>query len=281
MNENSFIRDSIIDTISYEFISGLPKCHFEPHRTEWRMFPYTVIVCVFDSDYICEIEGEQTYTVTAGEVLIVPGGLKHRMRFESPGLLNCVHIKYTMLNSMDILTFFEVPRIVKNKDTCNMCDLVDAISNTASNGINSLKSSIRLKYLTLSLLDKILDNSMEKDDLTQLMLSINMLIPVLDFIRNNLDSNISRKDLAEILSLSETRFHYVFKEIMNVAPMQYVKNERLNKAHILIATTNMTINEISISVGYADYSNFTRQFREYFGCSPSDIREKFRTNRMF
>lgn len=281
MNQNSFIRDSIIDTISYEFISGLSKCHFEPHRTEWRMFPYTVIVCVFDSDYICEIESEQTYIVKAGEVLIVPGGLRHRMRFDNPGFLNCVHIKYTMLNGMDILTFFEVPRIIKNKETCNLCDLVDVISNTTSNEKNSLKSTIRSKYLTLSLLDKILVNSIEKDDLTQLMLSINTLIPVLDFIRNNLGMNISRRDLAEILSLSETRFHYVFKGIMNVAPMQYVKNERLNKAHILIATTNMTINEISISVGYADYSNFTRQFRDYFGCNPSDIREKFRANRMF
>jgi AraC-like DNA-binding protein len=281
MNEIGFLRDSIIDTISYEFISGLPKCHFEAHRTDWRMFPYTVIVCVFDSEYICEIEGEQTYSVKAGEVLIVPGGLRHRMHFDNPGFLNCVHIKYTMLNSIDILSFFEVPRILKDNETCNICDLVDAVSESAAKGTDSLKDTIHSKYLTLSLLDKILGKSVEKEDLTQLILSINTLYPVLDFIRNNLDKNITRRGLSEILSLSETRFHYVFKGIMNVAPMKYVKNERLNKAHILIATTNMTINEISISVGYADYSNFTRQFREYFGCSPSDIREKFRTSRTF
>ena len=101
---------------------------------------------------------------------------------------------------------------------------------------------------------------------------------MLDYIRKNLSTSISRKTLADIMSLSETRFHYVFKSIMNVSPMKYVRTERLQKAHIMISTTQRAIYEISTSLGYSDYSNFTKQFKDYFGETPSEVRENIRTN---
>ena len=278
MKEKGSLNRSIVDTISYEYISGLSKCLFEPHRTEWRMFPYTVIVCVFDSDYICEIFEEDTYTVKAGEVLVVPAGLQHRMFFENQGFLNCLHIKYTVFNTRDILSFFEVPRIIRGTGDLQISDMVDDFVKGMIDCSFSFNNSIRIKCLALSLLNEILDRSKETNNIEQMILKINTLLPVLDYIRKNLSTSISRKTLADIMSLSETRFHYVFKSIMNVSPMKYVRTERLQKAHIMISTTQRAIYEISTSLGYSDYSNFTKQFKDYFGETPSEVRENIRTN---
>ena len=73
MDRTGFSKKSVIETISFEFISGLSRRLFEPHRTDWMVFPYTVIVRAFDSAYICEISNEGTYAISPEEALLVPG----------------------------------------------------------------------------------------------------------------------------------------------------------------------------------------------------------------
>ncbi len=261
-----------VETISFQPVSGLPKTYFEPHDTGWRKFPYTVIVGAFDSIYTCEIESNGVYSIKSGEVLIVPGGLTHRMSFAKPGYLNCLHIKFTVLNGMDALSFYDVPFTLKCTPERPFAELVDKISGYLNDEDRTLKKAAGMKAGAFRLFEAILDNSVEKEDAISRFSSIGRLLPVLEHIWGNMDKNITRKTLAEILSLSETRFHYVFKEAMGVPPMKYLKEERLRKAYLLILTTNNSLNEISMAIGYADYTNFTKQFKAHFGETPRDIR---------
>lgn len=94
---------------------------------------------------------------------------------------------------------------------------------------------------------------------------------VLDYIQSNYTRQIGNGELADVLHLSEDRFNHLFKESMGMAPLQYINEVRIKKAMNLLKKKEGTVAEIADSVGFSDYNHFGRQFRRYYGCTPSEI----------
>lgn len=94
---------------------------------------------------------------------------------------------------------------------------------------------------------------------------------VLDYIQTNYREQISNRELAEVIHLSEDRFNHLFKESMGMSPLQYTNELRLRKAMGLLKKGDYTMAEIADQVGFTDYNHFGRQFRKYYGCAPSEI----------
>ena len=94
---------------------------------------------------------------------------------------------------------------------------------------------------------------------------------VLDYIQSNYTRQIGNGELAGILHLSEDRFNHLFKESMGMAPLQYINEVRLKKAMNLLKKKEGNVAEVADSVGFSDYNHFGRQFRRYYGCTPSEI----------
>ena len=97
---------------------------------------------------------------------------------------------------------------------------------------------------------------------------------VLDYIQSNYTKQISNRELADIIHLSEDRFNHLFKESMGMPPLQYMNEVRMKKAMNLLKRKEGTVVEIADSVGFTDYNHFGRQFRRYYGCAPSEILKK-------
>lgn len=72
--------------------------------------------------------------------------------------------------------------------------------------------------------------------------------------------------------MSRGRLQQLFKEQMGVLLGDYLVEQRLQKAAELLATTNMSIKEISFAVGYEHQSSFTRAFENRFSRSPKRYR---------
>ena len=97
---------------------------------------------------------------------------------------------------------------------------------------------------------------------------------VLDYIQSNYTKQISNRELADIIHLSEDRFNHLFKESRGMPPLQYMNEVRMKKAMNLLKRKEGTVVEIADSVGFTDYNHFGRQFRRYYGCAPSEILKK-------
>ena len=97
---------------------------------------------------------------------------------------------------------------------------------------------------------------------------------VVDYIHANLDKRITADDLARAARLSRSRLCYLFKAETGVAPMQYLKRCRIEKARDLLESTPLSVKEIRSSVGLSDRSHFTRGFKETFGVTPFEYRRK-------
>jgi transcriptional regulator GlxA family with amidase domain len=95
---------------------------------------------------------------------------------------------------------------------------------------------------------------------------------VVDYIHANLDKRITADDLARAARLSRSRLCYLFKAEMGVAPMQYLKRSRIEKARDLLENTPLSVKEIRSMVGFSDRSHFTRGFKETFGVTPFEYR---------
>ncbi len=83
--------------------------------------------------------------------------------------------------------------------------------------------------------------------------------------------------LASEAGMSLAVFHAHFKAVTLTSPMQYVKTTRLHHARILIAHDGMNVSAAATRVGYESASQFSREFKRLFGCSPADEMRRARS----
>ncbi len=89
-------------------------------------------------------------------------------------------------------------------------------------------------------------------------------------IHLNFQSEINVPKLASIASMSVSSFHHTFKDVTSTSPIQYIKKIRLSKAKEFMTDEGMRVNEAARAVGYESLSQFSREFKRYFGNSPGE-----------
>ena len=84
--------------------------------------------------------------------------------------------------------------------------------------------------------------------------------------------------LAELAGTNSTKLKKGFKLIYSKTISQYLRNERLNRAKLLLAEDGLSIKEISEEVGYTNKSIFSKRFKEKFGVLPSTFLNRYKQN---
>lgn len=96
---------------------------------------------------------------------------------------------------------------------------------------------------------------------------------LIEYIKENLDRNLSLFELAAIVQMSPNYFVRLFKQSTGVTPYQYVLNCRIDKAKELLKNQKLTLAEISQTLGFYDQSRFTNTFRKRVGITPKKYRD--------
>ena len=96
--------------------------------------------------------------------------------------------------------------------------------------------------------------------------------PILLYIRNNLQQNISVEELAGIACFSKDHFSRVFKAITGMAPCDYIIRKRIERAQFLLLTTDLSQNQIFDQTGFRSASYFSRIFKKHTTYSPMQYR---------
>lgn len=94
---------------------------------------------------------------------------------------------------------------------------------------------------------------------------------VLDHIHRHYANNLSVESLASQCGMSVSGFHRAFRQVTNQSPLQYLKRVRLDKAKDLILNEGLRANDAANRVGYSSASQFSREFKRLFECSPKTI----------
>ena len=99
---------------------------------------------------------------------------------------------------------------------------------------------------------------------------------VLEYIHTNYNRDIQIPELSELVHLNSNYFTKLFKQEMGITPIRYIQSLRFEKARHLLKYTHLTVAEIARQVGIDDTLYFSRGFKAFCGCSPSDYRKKAR-----
>lgn len=96
-------------------------------------------------------------------------------------------------------------------------------------------------------------------------------------IRQYIMDNYTRDDLTidelcKYLNYSRTYIMKTFKDEFGISIVKFTNNVRIQKAALLLNTTNMTIKQISDICGYNNVSYFCRVFKNILGYNPSQLR---------
>jgi AraC-like DNA-binding protein len=98
-------------------------------------------------------------------------------------------------------------------------------------------------------------------------------------IESQYTENLSVDQLAAEANMSVSAFHHNFKSVTSTSPLQYLKTYRLHKARMLMIHDGMKASAAAMRVGYESASQFSREFKRYFGMTPGRMRrvsERFR-----
>ncbi|WP_312948251.1 AraC family transcriptional regulator [Superficieibacter sp.] len=100
---------------------------------------------------------------------------------------------------------------------------------------------------------------------------------VLKRIESHYTENLSVDQLAAEANMSVSAFHHNFKSVTSTSPLQYLKSYRLHKARMLMIHDGMKASAAAMRVGYESASQFSREFKRYFGMTPGEDAARIRT----
>lgn len=81
-------------------------------------------------------------------------------------------------------------------------------------------------------------------------------------------------EMAHRANLSPSRFNVVFRDHFGMSPYQYLLHLRIQHAKELLATTNLSNQEIADYCGFSDIFHFSKSFKRCTGMPPSRFRLK-------
>lgn len=97
----------------------------------------------------------------------------------------------------------------------------------------------------------------------------------LDYIHTHLDQDLSLVQIAEVINISPTYFASLFKSTTGNSPHQYVIQQRLERAKMLLSKTDLAISDIALQVGFSSQSHLTQLFKRFTGMTPRQVRTQF------
>jgi AraC-like DNA-binding protein len=97
---------------------------------------------------------------------------------------------------------------------------------------------------------------------------------VIELMQGDPSRSFTLGKMAESVNLSAPYFCYLFKSITGVPPAKYLKSLRMQQAASLLTTTFLSVKEIVRRVGLTDESHFVRDFKRFYGVTPSEYRNR-------
>lgn len=94
----------------------------------------------------------------------------------------------------------------------------------------------------------------------------------IDYVSTHLDQDLSLIQIARVINISPTYFASLFKRATGISPHQYVIQQRVERAKLLLLKTDLTIADIALQVGFSSQSHLTQQFKRLTGMTPKQVR---------
>jgi AraC-like DNA-binding protein len=201
------------------------------------------------------------WRASKGEMLAIPPHVLHGWYSLGEAKLSVLHILRFPQALIDRLWPGNKPRLINLTEPQfieyeTLFSRLTAFSDEATPQQDSLQRTY-LEAFILSLLE-------EKQDPTWVAMH-----EVASYMQVHMQQALTIADVARHFSLSEVTLRRRFREAFGMSPKHYLLELRLNQAQHLLATTDFSMQEIALQMGFFDLAHFSSTFRKHYGLSPS------------
>lgn len=189
------------------------------------------------------------YQVTPQELCYIPSGMLHQCNYV--GKMLAINLSDGVVETQDSI-LMSSPLIVSMQG--QIMQLVSLIQSELKQNPESQSVRHLFSYLYSKLIE-------------------NCAAPSIQYINENYHLPITVDQLAKIESYNVTYYNNWFKQQTGFPPSLYLRNVRISKAKELLVTTNFSVMEIAVMVGYCSNSTFTRAFHNLTGMTPKAYRD--------
>ncbi len=96
------------------------------------------------------------------------------------------------------------------------------------------------------------------------------------FLNQNYEQPLSIEEIASHAGMSHSSLHQKFRDVTEISPLQYLKRIRLHHARVAMVEKGLSAREAGYQVGYANPSQFSREFKRMFGVPPGQMAQSIR-----
>lgn len=97
---------------------------------------------------------------------------------------------------------------------------------------------------------------------------------IIKFISENYNQELSLESVSQEVHLASGYISHLFRQRTGQSFLQYLISFRMKKAAELLLETDMKVNQIATKTGYPNASYFIQTFKNTYGCTPAQYRER-------
>ena len=184
------------------------------------------------------------------------------------------------INGKNIEKFVNLLAFKNNNNVINIPNIKDIkncffdVFNQDLYGQNILSENLRIQSLTLKIFSDLFSNTinhnLEKNEkmLSKTEEQANAIIKYINY--NYTSPNLSVKNLANMFYFNSSYLNRLIKKNTGLSPKKLIIKLRMERSLVLMKKKTMTISEISFKIGYKNQFYFSKEFKEYYGVSPSE-----------
>lgn len=101
-----------------------------------------------------------------------------------------------------------------------------------------------------------------------------LVLSALAIMEDEVEERLAIADLARRLGVSPDRLERAFRAALGASPATCYRRMRLRRARDLLAHSSLPVREVALACGFVSLSSFSRAFREEYGHTPRQARQR-------
>lgn len=220
-----------------------------------------------------------------GDVIVInPCELHNVYGYISPPVYHCIMIDPKLYDTNETVYSEKYTTPLKNgsirfnsliRGDDHLCGIINELVTECENTETGYELTIKGDILRiLSVLFRT-QQKKQNDSEPSEVLWYRLISPALLYIAANYNRKIRLDTLADLCHMNRSYFCDIFRRTTGKTTVTYINEYRLTKAMTFITGSELDISEIAYKTGFEDSGYFSRKFKEYHKCTPSEARNKY------
>ena len=246
--ENNLIIEKVFKGFEGEFNPAFIK------RTEKRKCDGFCYVLKGSADYLFK---GATISVSEGDVLFLPEGGDYSILVKESAKYVCIDFSFSKKELK--------PFVIKN-----MKHLKNDFYKFLYNWLNPSNYKIPKAYEIVNRIYCEVLNAQSKNYSNSYKIFSKAMGIIIAHYR---EQDFSVESLAKELEISTVHLRRIFYSNTGSSPKKTINDIRFEQAKQLLTSSNLSVNEIALSVGFCDQFHFSKSFKEAVGLSPTEFKK--------